>query len=475
MLSLFRVSSLIAITVTENSRSATSFGQPTTSHNGGNGEPQDDVFDPGSPTDEDEAPPSPIASSHSAQPRIQASPRYQLGASARKRSSDSSGTDYGNSPKLTRTSKGKQPAYGENAPDSSPPTFKKPWLPESFTGVPNHGSSSRIPHPAVDSFASTVNTSFNTTSSSQQTVVNTPETSFASDAYDGDVLYPKLTRTSSTTLGSCKDQFLLDVEDLAAEAQIQREQRARMEELEHLHSSQDIPPRSSSAYGSVDEDAIYEKSFEVENGPAATRQSLTRFPTTPDQNSNIRRMQKPSAEPSVFNRLSRQAGERNAGSAVGVDAPREDTPLRNHKTVNEKTLQQIPQTLSKACKTSPSKLPHYIRAIPDQNLFSPPLIEDLKRFPYFVLFICLRLASEHSKSMNEVLQDIEANNAMTEPLKFLEQVCMNLNLPYDALRDQQKYWSASKRAFRGYTFKARIDYNDLDLGKFLTIRVTLTM
>ncbi|KAJ4359880.1 uncharacterized protein N0V89_000436 [Didymosphaeria variabile] len=337
------------------SRAAISRLRPTTpssglyhtSHND-NGDTHAIAPDPGSPTDEDEPPPSPITSSKAAQRRVQASPRFQMGAIARKRPSDSS--DSGNSPKLTRTSKGKQPS--DRPPEPIPtPIFKKPSLPEfrSHQGNKSFPTTAKTaPLEQTDSFqASSVNTSFNTISSSQRTLVDTANTSFASDVYDSDIKYPKLTRTSSTTLGSLDDQDLLDIED-PVEAQLRRE-LARMEELNH--GSQDPPPRSSSAYGSVDEDVMLERSFTVESP-------------------------------------------------------------------------------SKSANDSPSKLPHYIRNIPEQKLFTALLAEDLKEFP--------------------------------DPSNFLEQICVNLDISFGTLRDQQKYWSAFKRGFEGYTFKARIEYNNPD-------------
>lgn len=487
--SLFSVPPLTDNAATSKLRPSTSADRYRSSQSG-NGEPYDaNAFDPGSPTDDDEPPPSPIASSKSAQRRIQASPRHQMEALARKRPLDSSDSDYGNPPKLTKTSKGKQPAHDNNAPDSALPVFKKPWLPESFTSMPNNGSSSRSAQPeVVDSFASTVNKSFNTTFSSQQTVVDTPRTSFGSDAYDGDVQYPNLTRTSSLTLGSCEDQDLLDFED-PSEAQIQQEQRARMEELEHNQSSQDPPPHSSSAYGSVDEEVMWERSFTVETEESdvsvPARQCLTRLPndSAPGQGSvpSVKKPPRPSAEPSPFNRPSHGTSdhtERRGDSDAAVEVPRKHIPFKHGNVVNGENLQQPGRTTlgnsparalsklpSKSINESPSKLPHYIRNLPAENLFNAPLTEDLKGFPYFVLFICSRLASEHSIPLSMVLQGIEVSNALTDPSKFLEQVCANLSLPCDAMRDQQKYWSAWERGFEGYTFKARIDYNDLNLSK----------
>jgi hypothetical protein len=424
-------------------------------------------FDPGSPTDEDEPPPSPITSSISAQRRVQASPRFQTRASARKRSSDSS--DSGNSPKVTRTFKGKQPVSGLAIPS---PVFKKPSLQDfrshqantSFTGVANTGSSRQTEPEMVDSFASTVNKSFDTTSSSQRTLVDTANTSFASDVYDSDVKYPKLTRTSSTTLDSLDDEELVRIE---VEAQL-RGELARMQERnhssqDHIHSSQEFPPRSSSAYGSVDEEVMLERSFTVEaedydsSGPA--HQSSTRLPKGAELVGSVKKEHIPpipSAEPSPFNRPPQ--GIHNHSSSAKVQQP--------HRTISDNyRAEALSQSPSKSLNDSPSKLPYYIRNIPDRDLFVDLLTEDLKGFPYFVLFICSRLASEHSIPLSTLLQGIDARSALADSHSFLEQVCINLNIPRDALRGQQKYWSAWKRDFEGYTFKSRIDYNELGASK----------
>jgi hypothetical protein len=310
----------------------------------------------------------------------------------------------------------------------------------------------------VDSFASTVNKSFDTTFSSQRTLVDTANTSFASDGYDSDIKYPKLTRTSSTTLGSLDDQDLVTMQ---VEDQL-RGELAKMQERSHSsqdlsHSSQDLPPRSSSAYGSVDEEVMLEKSFTVEaedyDASAPANQSPTRLSKAPELVSSAKKKQiarTPSAEPSPFYQPPR--GIHNYSDGGKVQHPR-------HTTSHNSLARALPQSPSRAFNESPSKLPHYIRDIPDQNLFVAPLAEDLKEVPYFVLFICSRLASEHNIPLSVLLQGIDKRCA-TDASSFLEQVCINLHIPREALRDQQKYWSARKRDFEGYIFKARIDYNE---------------
>ncbi|KAL1594352.1 hypothetical protein SLS60_010112 [Paraconiothyrium brasiliense] len=259
--------------------------------------------------------------------------------------------------------------------------------------------------------------------------------------------------------GSLEDQDLLNVED-PVEAQLRRE-LARMEELNH--GLQDPPPRSSSTYGSVDEDVILERSFTVETeddydmpaGPMP--QSLTRLPRPSGQGANpvspVRRaryLQSPTTERSPFNNPPRRtiSGERVAQSA---------------RTTSGASPAKAPShSTSKPANDSPSKLPHYIRNIPEQNLFTPILAEDLGEFPYFVLFVCSGLASEYNVPLATLLHGVHASCALSDPSDFLEQVCASLDISIGALKDQQKYWSAFKRGFEGYTFKARIEYNNPD-------------
>ena len=145
--------------------------------------------------------PSPSVTSKSAKRRVEASAHLSLQSTNRKRRSDGS-TVNGKSAKLTKTSKGKQPAAlppTSAANASEPSVFKKPSLEmaRSFNALP--------------ASQSTVNTSFNTVSSSQQTGADTANTSFTSDGHATEVPHPFMTRTSSTTLGSLEDGDLLIV------------------------------------------------------------------------------------------------------------------------------------------------------------------------------------------------------------------------------------------------------------------------
>ncbi|KAJ4288616.1 hypothetical protein N0V90_011853 [Kalmusia sp. IMI 367209] len=387
------------------------------------------VPDPGSPTDEDDdftTPPSPTPSSRSAQRRVRETPRVQLGSTVTKRSSENSHS--GSSPKHMRTSKGKE--RSGRIPDLNPPIsaplFKKPSL-----------------DMARSYQASPANTSFNTNASSQRTQPNTAMTSFTSDTHEVDVNYPELPRMSSTTLDWIDDEDLLSVE---AEAQLTRES-ARLEEP--VQSPRDTLAEFSSTYGRIDEDGILETSLAAEAEYVVSvppKKPLPRPNSIRQDSSTIKRAhfeQGPSTERSPFYRP-REPGH------IDFD------PKLNRMKSQSRGWSQSPRNVS---DDSPSKLPHYIRDIPEQNLFTETLPENLTQFPYFILFICSRLADEHSVSLSQLLYGSNANDALTKSADFLDHLCNNLKISSGSLGDDLKIWSTRKKNFEGYTFKAQINYN----------------
>lgn len=351
--------------------------------------------------------------------------------------------------------------------------FKKPSVSEfrsyqanaSFTTTANASFSSQQMQPIItDSFQSTsVNTSFNTTSSSQNQFVNTADTSFASNVDDAQVKYPKLPRISSTSSILLSDQDLSGTQ-AAVEAQLLGELEASEE---RNHSSQEHPRGSSSTYGSLDERGMLERSIEVENGedpdfPAPpARQSLTRVSRSTHQaktrTGSARKTQlpqSPTAEHSPFN------------LPPGHSSNDKRIPRASRISSDISTARASAPSPSKPLKESPSKLPHYIRDIPGQNLFTQPWTQDLEAYPYFVLFFCSGIASEHHVSLSTVLRGVGPTDALHTPSKFLEQISWNLGMPNNTFNDQQKYLSAWKRNFEGFTFKARLDFNKPSPGKY---------
>jgi hypothetical protein len=230
----------------------------------------------GSPTDEDDddddmMPPSPTTSSKAAQRRTEASAQISFGSVGRKRLSDSSGDST--SPKILRTSTGKQPqmqysTYSRPLGNQSNILFKKP----SIYALRSFQSAS-----TKTSFTTSMNTSFteSTPMSSQQSnshpfTANTSFTSNCDDKGDEDAFPAQLTHTSSITTGS-----RLDDEDSAKVSyQLERESLEQINRerllssgnvaLDYFQSSGNETRTSTETFGSIDEDALLETSFRVE-------------------------------------------------------------------------------------------------------------------------------------------------------------------------------------------------------------------
>jgi hypothetical protein len=303
----------------------------------------------------------------------------------RKRPSDGSST--GKAAKLTIISKEKQPSnmpQDARPPEPASPPFKKPSL-------ENSRSFQRAQE--LQSFTST---SSNTVSSSQQTRPDTAMTSFTEDPYDGDVCYPPLTRTSSTTMGFLSDKAMFDVD-----ARLEQERDLR----KYLpRSSYDSTRESSSTYGSIDEPGLVETSNGVE----------TSFRVEPE-------------------------------FAI---------PYPKLKPAPDKWRAQdkIPANTTSPVKAQ-TGLTHYIRDIPDQNLFVDELPEELMGFRYFVLFICCRLANANNMSMSELMAWMRPQqyNSTT----FWECMKNHPKTINTSQRDPLGVWSAGN-AFEGFTFKGRV-------------------
>jgi hypothetical protein len=377
-------------------------------------------------------PPSPTVSSKAAQRRVQASPRVSFNSAGRKRLSDSSTDNV--SPKLSKISRGggqspvKHSAYSRPQGTKSNFLFKKP----SIDALRSFQSDS-----TKTSFPNALNTSFNTDStpaSSQPSSMQpfTANTSFASDIYDEDVDYPRTKRTNSTTMGSglADDDF----KDLSA--QLEREMSAQLARehlrspgnvaLDYLHSSGNETRESmSTTFGSIDEEALAdaETSFRIESdmygfGPGST-------PTRRILRSDSARSEPSSSRPIV----------------------------------------KLPP--SKVQAESPSKMSHHFRRIPEQNLFVEDIPDELKELPYFIIFICLRIATERKISLLDLAKDLGQN--WPDPDSFwniITERCTQVGT-----RESKGLWSAQKRAFDGYTFKGQIVINKVKTGPVFKLKL----
>ncbi|KAF1829490.1 hypothetical protein BDW02DRAFT_146045 [Decorospora gaudefroyi] len=409
----------------ETSRSFESVGQP---HNARHGEQQTRAaaIPSGSPTDEDTdeeyvtAPRSPSLSlspspsSRSGRRHSQASAHVSLRSAARKRPSDSSSASQ-SSPKLTKTSKGKQTAQsfmsGEKIP--TPSLFKKPSLDmaRSFQNLV--------------SVPSSANTSFNQTVFSSQETANTTNTSFASHdganaADEGDIQAFKSTRTSSTTMGSLDDHDLISV---VSRSELSGSVNGVLEQDIQRDLNHNFPEEGSSqhrsTFGPIHEDGLRDELRKVESQQtklgSAPPASVTRDSTT-------------------------HALERSTTAYFPAPAQGE-TKIQPRMT---------------ATAQSPSKMSHDVRSLPIQNLFVPKLPQELEHIPYFILFICQRIALDCSTSLQEVVQGMAVPSDCSDAGAFWSFIENNPNLPPVKLREASRLWQSEKRQFDGYTFKGHL-------------------
>ncbi|KAL6707441.1 hypothetical protein ACN47E_004011 [Coniothyrium glycines] len=394
------------------------------------------AVEPGSPTDVDteeefETPPSPSPSSRSTQRRLDSSPFVLSRSNARKRPSESS-NDSGKSPKSMKTLKGKQPVQTLTPAPIPPPTlFKKPSIGmlRSFQTVASNISST--------------NTSFNNASaSSQETPINTANTSF--NSYYGlpePHPQPKMTRTSSTTIGSLSDH-----EFLAIGRKIEREafEVAKMRESRQI-LSQGLDRESNTTFGSTDEDALRDVCSTVE----------AKTEVQPQRKS--RQIEKSSDTPldgvdSVTHSVpARKPVKARSSPKTAIVQPRSvsvDTSSGHAPTL-------IPRTKTPA-GDSPSKRAYYIVQLPTQNLFVDTLPEELCVYPYFVLFICCRLAILNRTKMTTVMRHMSPRRVRSDSEAFWQAVSTTTR---DKPHETRAVWTAAKKSFEGYTFKGNVSFN----------------
>lgn len=335
-----------------------------------------------SSTEEDErklsAPPSPSSSIRSITRRPGQASHPPPALKGTKRPSHDS--DHGHSPKLTKLSKELEETESPLSPAKTTPAdrksslFKKP----SLESAP---SFQRI------SPRTSMNTSFNgtTTFSSQRTETDTqPNTAFTS--FNSDYVPPepeKMTRTSSTTMGSLSDHDFLEI--------------ARNEGAPTRVSNSTT--RSSTTWGSMDEDAMVRVSVE---------------------------------------------------QAITVE-PQPTVPSPDY-------LDSSGESPQKPSPFSPSGMSHHIRDIPRQNIFVDDVDEQLKRYPYFILFICLRLSIERRLSLQDVMTGLDENAVGSDPEAFWGRINDNIPSPPPS-RSESKAWQTIADSFDGYTFKGIVSLN----------------
>ncbi|RAR14531.1 rna-directed rna polymerase 2 [Stemphylium lycopersici] len=390
------------------------------------------AIDAGSPTDEDTGDemnkyfearsPSPSPSSRSANTLLKASNNVSLHMT-RKRASENP-DNSGNPSKLTKVLKGKQSVKAVTSSENTKLQFKKPTL-------------EMAPSFHTDPYeTSPTNTPFNDTTFSSQQTVDTTKTSFTSysagaDACGEGLPRPKLARTSYATIGSLDDYDLIGAGTHSRiscsnygvfEQDIQRDLNENF--------SQESSGRSRSTFGSVDEDDLLHKSFEVEN----EENQLAKKPPF-----------------------------------VSKDRRQLDTPVATSISLSSTTK---PHVQAGSATQSPSKMTHDIRNIPFQNLFSPTLPDSLKNIPYPVLFACQRVALESDVALEKIALSAATRSLPANSEAFWDSIdgyLRKANKPTVRMRDTNRFWQAEKQHFDGFTFKGKIVLSPKQTGPIMCL------
>ncbi|KAF2259344.1 hypothetical protein CC78DRAFT_586077 [Lojkania enalia] len=108
---------------------------------------------------------------------------------------------------------------------------------------------------------------------------------------------------------------------------------------------------------------------------------------------------------------------------------------------------------------SPSRLPYRIREIPQQNLFVEDISEDLQSMPYFLLFICHRIAIEHNTTLQEVIHIVGSNSSDYDNIQQQIKSLLKEKKKHSIL-EPKSLWSSRTRSFEGYTFMGRVVFNN---------------
>jgi hypothetical protein len=201
--------------------------------------------------------------------------------------------------------------------------------------------------------------------------------------------------------------------------------------------SQGSSGQSRSTFGFVDEDGLLEASFELED-------QQNKSEVTPGGK------QRKLKAPSIANDCDQQ---------TRVSAP----PLSPSNGVSNYQGQTPPGM------QSPSKMPYEVRNLPDQNLFVDKLPRMLEHIPYHILFICQRVAIEHSVSLPDLVRGMDVSTVSSDQEALWSFIEKHHNIPRVRLRESSRVWQAAKRNSGGYTFKGHINPNLKRTGPIMNL------
>ena len=350
---------------------------------------------------------------------------------------------------MTKTSKGGQPFNKPSVTvlqQAPAPHFKKPSLDMARS------------YNAFPASQSTVNTSFNTVSSSQQTQPDTANTSFTSDGDHTEVTNFFVPRTSSTTVGSLDDQDLLSVG-----AKLVKEAASSDRRAEPSNSSSQGRDSSSTWGSSIPEEDLLEASDRVESFRASSPVGSRRLsPTRPAQQTRQPQQARSLTEHGTIGSSIPNATSFNqsfppplgVSASLSPDKSRIEPRSPSDSVTPAKSRQR--SSREQTPNESPSKVAHNIRDIPLQGLFvcEPPLC--LQAMPFFALFICQRIALERSVSLSELTDNMDIATVCADPEAFWSSLLEHPKITHVKYKDSDRLWSA-KRNLENFTFKGQIN------------------
>jgi hypothetical protein len=118
-------------------------------------------------------------------------------------------------------------------------------------------------------------------------------------------------------------------------------------------------------------------------------------------------------------------------------------------------MSQVSQ--SDSPKESPTRLDYYIRDLIHDNLFVEDIADNLKCYPYFLLFICRRIATQNNTTMKDIMRGIDDEWASYESFKkFINNKPMCADV---RMEEYENCWPAYEKGFQGYTFKGQVKFS----------------
>ena len=405
---------------------------------------------------------SPSPSARSVRKRAQGSPFVSSQPSSRKRLSDSS--DHSDkSPKFAKTANGKAVSRSHIPVSVQPPSlFKKPSLDmaRSFqAGV---------------SMASSTNTSFSNTTTLSQGTTTTANTSFSSNYGPNDFSVLKRAKSASTNTHAMEGTCLFGHTSFSDQEMFRADKRKPLERTTANDSSQE----HRSTFGSVNEDDLLDATTQVE-----IEVGLASVPTISDSKDM-------KLASSTRNRNEHRPTHKSGSlGKLQVDGCDETTSFLSSKVQVPEVCQSKSIILNRnhfktapssngppkdtAREDSPSKVSHHIRNIPEQNLFVDLPEQSLHNTPYFILFICRRVATSISISLEDLIASIATSSTWSSADEFWLSIRNRPTMKAvpQSPQEPNRVWQAAKRGFEGYTFKGRISFTSKVNGPVFALQL----